>query len=131
MAEQSPSLADELRKLADLKKDGVLSEEEFATAKAALLSPHHAGAPPETAVRTILLNGAALAAAVRTPSEAKSTLTRIAGMLDAEPRFAQKSAECAETSRKLRALAEVADGEKVLKACLLVAQKFEQMAKYA
>lgn len=47
MADQMPSLADELRKLADLKKDGVLTEEEFAAAKADLLRSLKTSAPPE------------------------------------------------------------------------------------
>jgi hypothetical protein len=45
-AEQTPSITDELLKLAELKEKGVLSEDEFTAAKAALLRKLHATAPP-------------------------------------------------------------------------------------
>jgi hypothetical protein len=48
MANDKTSVSDELLKLAQLKEKGVLSDEEFASAKAALLRTLHATAPPET-----------------------------------------------------------------------------------
>ena len=47
MAEQKPSVTDELLKLADLKEKGILTDEEFTAAKAALLRKLHASAPAE------------------------------------------------------------------------------------
>ncbi len=41
------NIADELRKFGDLREGGLLSEEEFVAAKAALLRSFHAAAPPE------------------------------------------------------------------------------------
>ena len=45
MADQQPSVTDELRKLAELKASGSLTDDEFVKAKAALLRTLHAAAP--------------------------------------------------------------------------------------
>lgn len=44
---QKTNISDELLKLGELKEKGILTEEEFAAAKAALLRSLHAATPPE------------------------------------------------------------------------------------